>query len=460
MTSSPTPPEERKREANAAAARRRRRQAWSLQALGVCIAVAGLSGFWLTRDVARAELSTVQRELLGVSERDFTASFVVAGKDRFYAAGLSDPIYGRGGVIVGWNYRGRPNADGTLTDTIIYAQIVNDAVTMISIPRDVYLEQWQAPINAMYHYQGADGLRRTVEDILGLPVDYYAIINLDIFKNLVDAIGGVEVTVPYDMRYRDIAGGLDINLRQGPQVLDGKGAADFVRYRQTARGDFDRIDRVKTVAFAMLARIRDLNVRAVTRLPLLIDTFFDDVETNATPALATSLLTRVNRLQISAATLPTIELETTNRQYIDRVAVEAFLATTFGGTARAVAGAPDVVLHVVNRSGVDGLETRYRDRLVAMGVPEDRLVVSSASLDPVPTRLIATVPHWEDADFYGELLGIGKQTIDRLPSAQGRVVGVQLVLGEDAAVPGPDFTSMAASALDTMSAVPSAAHSP
>jgi LCP family protein required for cell wall assembly len=459
MTRSPTPTEAPDiQDPQAAVARRRRRQAWSLQTLGVLLALAGLTGFWLTRDVARAELSTTQRELLGVSERDFTASFVVAGKDRFYAAGLSDPIYGAGGAIVGWRYRGRPDADGTNTDTILYVQIVNDRVTIIAIPRDVYLDQWQAPINAMYYYQGAEGLRRTVEDILGLPVDYHVIINLDIFKGLVDALGGVEVTVPFDMRYRDIAGGLDINLRAGPQTLDGKGAADFVRFRQTARGDFDRLDRVKTVAYAILARLRDLNVRAVARLPELVDAFFSDVETNASPALATSLLGRVGRLQIEAATLPTVESDTSSRQYVDRAGVERFLAATFGGVARAVAEAPDVVLHVQNRSGIEALEERYRDRLVAMGVPAEHIVVSSASLDPVPTRLMATVPHWQEADFYGSLLGLGKQTIDRLPNVQGKVVGVQLVLGQDAAVPGPDFSLLAAhAATTTTSAAPVAA---
>ncbi|CAN5635187.1 hypothetical protein BH23DEI1_BH23DEI1_09640 [soil metagenome] len=410
----------------------------------MCVAFAGLVGFWFTKDVARAELSVTQRELLGVGERDFTASFVLAGRDRFYAEGYSRPIYGAEGRIVGWRYTGPVDADGTLTDTIIYVQIVNDQVTMISIPRDVYLERWQTRINAMYYHQGADGLRRTVEDVLGVPVDYYAVINLDIFKNLVDALGGVQVTVPFDMRYTDIAGGLRIDLRAGPQLLDGKGASDFVRYRQTARGDFDRIDRVKTVAFAMLARLRDLNVRAVAALPELIDTLFEDVETNATPALARSLLGRIGRLQINAATLPTIESETSTLQFVDRGATERFLAATFGGATRVLAEAPDVLLHVQNRSGVEGLEERYRDRLVAMGVPEDRVVLSAASLDPVPSRLVATTTHWGDADFYGDLLSLGKQTIDRLPNVQGRPIGVLLVLGADAIVPGPDFALLAA----------------
>lgn len=426
-------------------ARRRRRQAWLLQGAGVLVALAGLVGFWLTRDVARTELTETQRELLGVAAGDFTASFVVAGKDRFYDDAEAIPIYGAGGAIVGWRHTGVSHADGVNTDTILYVQIVNDDVTMIAIPRDLYLEAWQARINTRYAVHGADGLRRAVEDVLGLPVDYYAIINLDIFKNVVDALGGVEVNVPTRMYYRDVAGGLTIDLQPGAQVLDGKGAADFVRYRMTPRGDYDRLDRVKTLAYAMLARVRELHVLAVTRLPELVDTFFGDVETNASPALVRELLPRIGRLRIQAATLPTVESETDSRQFLDRVQVETFLAATFGGTARAFAETPDTVLHVLDRSGRDDLGERYRERLVGMGVPEERIVVTTSSLDPTPTRVVAVPSHWEDADYYTDLLGLGKQTIDRLPSVQGRAIGVQLVLGEDAAVPGPDFATLAAS---------------
>jgi polyisoprenyl-teichoic acid--peptidoglycan teichoic acid transferase len=459
MTRSAASPDDGQAEAQGAA-RRRRRQAWALQGLGVLVALVGLAGFWLGRDVDRSPLTELQREILGVREGDFTVSFVVAGKDRFFAAGLSEPIYGAGGAIVGWRYRGRPDADGTNTDTILYVQVVNDEVTMIAIPRDLYLDQWQAPVNAMYFYQGADGLRRTVEDVLGLPVDYYVVINLDIFKGVVDALGGVDVNVPYDMRYRDIAGGLDIDLRAGPQRLDGKGAADFVRFRQTVRGDFDRLDRVKTLAYAILARLRDLNVRAVTRLPELTDTFFKDVETNATPALVSALLPRLPRLQIRAATLPVVESETTSRLGLDRAAVEGFLASTFGGTSRSFAEAPPALLQIVDRSGREGLGASYRDRLLTMGVPEDRIVVSTASVDPAASRVVATFSHWLDAEYYATLFGVGSHTIDRLPSVSGRPVGIQLVLGGDARPPGLDLPLLAERASVSVRAVSPTADTP
>jgi polyisoprenyl-teichoic acid--peptidoglycan teichoic acid transferase len=318
----------------------------------------------------------------------------------------------------------------------LYVQIVNDDVTIVALPRDLWMEGWNGRINSIFVRRGGDGLRRAAEDVLGLPVDYHVVINLDIFERLVDALGGVEVNVPHAMRYTDRAAGLFIDLSPGVQVLDGENAAGFVRYRQTQRGDFDRLDRVKVLAHAMLARVRDLHVGAITRLPALIDTFFDDVDTNASPALVREMLPRVPRLRIQAATLPVIEQEDDTRLLVDRLTVDRFLAETFGGTARALAEAPDVTLQVVNRSGREGLEERYAERLIAMGVPAGTLVLSSASFDPTPTRLVATAPHWLDADFYADLLDVGKQQIDRLPAAQGRAVGLQLVLGDDAPEPG------------------------
>ncbi|MDA0699768.1 MAG: LCP family protein [bacterium] len=437
MTNSAPPPDPLVR------ARVRRRTARWLQLLGLVVALTGLTGFWVNRDVARAELTELQREILGVQEGDLLVSFVLAGRDRMYFQDMSTPVYGADGGIVAWNYRGPRSADGTNTDTILYVSIVNDDVTLVAIPRDLYLDAWQTRINAVYYYQGAEGLRRTVEEVLGLPVDYYAVINLDVFQHVVDALGGVEVNVPYRMRYVDVAGGLDIDLQPGPQTLDGQRAGDFVRYRETVRGDFDRIDRVKTLAFAMLTRVRQLNVRAVTVLPDLVETVLADVETNASPALLRDLLPRLGRLQIRSATLPTYEFEGSGLLYTDRRQVEDFLAATFGGTPRDWSEPPEVLLHVVDRSGRDGLGEAYLERLVAVGVPSERLLLTRTSLDPAESRLVATAPHWEDADYYAALVGVGKQQIDRLPAVSGQPVGLQLILGQGAPDPSPSQERLA-----------------
>ena len=71
-----------------------------------------------------------------------------------------------------------------------------------------------------------------VEDITGLPVDYYVTLNFKGFREIVDTLGGVEINVPFDMDYDDPYQNLHIHLKKGKQVLDGKKAEQFVRYRK------------------------------------------------------------------------------------------------------------------------------------------------------------------------------------------------------------------------------------
>ena len=448
MTNSPTPPEldrslligasdvvDRPAGAPATRAARVRAGARWLQVLGVVVVAVGLLGFWLARDLDRAPLSEAQRALLGLAAGEEHISFVIAGRDRLYLPDLSTPVYNAQGTIVGWNYRGPRGLDGVNTDTILYASLRNDELTLIAIPRDLYLESLGSRINVVHYRHGAETLREVVGSLLGLPVDYHVIINLDIFKHVVDALGGVEVNVPYRMRYVDVAGGLDINLHAGPQRLDGVQAADFVRYRETLRGDYDRIDRIKTLAFAMLAQVRGLGVRAFTVVPEIVDALIEDIETNANPALLLELLPRLPRLQLQAATLPTVELEQVSYLYTDPLAVERFLAATFGGEARVWREAPAATLHIVDRSGREGVGEAYLAHLVEMGVPASRLLLSSGASDPGGSRLVAVADHWQDADYYVDLFDVGKQQIDRLPTEAGREVAMQLILGSDAAPP-------------------------
>ncbi len=369
-----------------------------------------------------------------MSEDELVASFVVAGRDLLYGEGTSEPIYGEGGAIVGWTFDGAVTTRGVNTDTILYVNVIGAEVTMIAIPRDLFVGEGTRRINGVLAREGAEGLVRRVETLVGLPIDYYAIIDLEIFQSAVDALGGVEVNVPERMYYRDVAGGLTIDLQPGPQRLDGQAASEFVRYRQFTRGDIDRLDNVKRLAYAMLARLKELNVRAVSAVPELVSTFFDQVETNASPALVRRLAPRLGEVEIRSATLPTIEVERDGAAglVVDPVAVRAFLADTFGGRAMAVREPPEGTLLIRDRSGREELGAWYRDRLVAMGVPEARIVLRDGSLDPSGTRVLATAASWADAEYYAELLGTGKQQVEQLPWVDGRPVEIELVLGGDA----------------------------
>src|SRR5690606_24019065 len=185
--------------------------------------------------------------------------------------------------------------------------------------------------------------------------------------------GGVTVDVPYRMYYRDTAGGMLIDFQPGPQHMDGVAASKFIRYRNTLRGDIDRIDNVKRLAYAMLQRLKEMNVRAVTLVPSLLDTYLSDVETNASPALVRQLATRLPNLRlVTTATLPVEEGTTASGAQVvfsDPVTVNEFMAQTFDGVARDFSEPPEVGLLVTDRSGIAGLGQVYVDAIVAQGVP-------------------------------------------------------------------------------------------
>ncbi len=408
-----------------------------LQLLGILVALLGLLGYWLNRDIKRAVLDDSTRELLNLGEGEFQASFLVAGRDINYTELAGEPEYDEEGNIIGWGRAAQSNSYGTNTDTIFYVNIVGNKVYMIGIPRDIYLEEERSRINAMYFYDGASGLKDKVSELLNLPIDYYAIINIDIFKNVVDAIGGVEVNVPYRMYYQDKAANLLIDLQPGPQRLDGQQAAGFVRFRQTVRGDYDRIDNVKTLAYAMLTRLKELNVRAVGAVPALIDSYFADIESNVSPALISKLLPRLSKLTIDAYTLPTIEVEDRGYLRVEAKEVEQFLAEVYQGQAREITDVPQTQLLITNRSAVPGLEQWVKERLIDLGIPEEQLLTREASKDPAPTRILADAKSWQAAGYYASLFHVGQQQIDRIRAARGINVGLELVLGEDASALAP-----------------------
>ena len=411
------------------------RNARALQVLGLLIAVVGLLGYWLNRDIPdKTELTPDQLEVIGVDPAEkaelFTASFVVAGRDYDIASYASPCRYvGRRCVR---DTQGEFRL-GKRTDTIMCVQIIGDKITMINIPRDVWLPQWQTRINAIYGYQGAEGLKTVVEEIVGLPIDYYSVISIDIFQELVDALGGVDIHIPYDMYWEDAAAGLLIDFKEGPAHLNGEDASKFVRYRHTLRGDIDRIDNVKLLANAMLARVKALNVRAAFKAPEIVDAVFDNIETNASPALVKTLLPRLASLQLEAATLPTGEIEGKGVLFIDDLQVENFLADTFGGEPRVFASPPEITLLITNRSGEPDLAEIYKRRLLMLGVDEANILLNEGSSDPSQTHILTTSQHWQEADFYTSLLHTSKQQVDRFSAVEGRNIDLELILGTDAA---------------------------
>lgn len=204
-----------------------------------------------------------------------------------YAALLKEQ--GRFNILV----MGEDNVEGSRrSDTILFVTIDIDDKNMrvISLPRDTRVQiphHGTQKLNHAFAYGGPDLLKATVEKYLGLPILYYVVIDYDSFPEFVDMVGGVEMDVQKRMRYVDRAGGLDINIQPGRQLLDGKTALKYVRFRKDALGDIGRIQRQQQFIKALVKKAYD--PRVLIKFPELAAQAMKIFKTDMSPTLAVQL---------------------------------------------------------------------------------------------------------------------------------------------------------------------------
>lgn len=131
------------------------------------------------------------------------------------------------------------------SDTIILARIDpgNKIVTLVSIHRDTYCPEIDGKINSYYARGGASAVIEKISDFAHVPVSHYAEVNIDALVAVTDALGGVEVDVPYEINDTEYMGHINGgHLDAGLQVLDGAKAELFTRSRHAYDnlGDGDR----------------------------------------------------------------------------------------------------------------------------------------------------------------------------------------------------------------------------
>ena len=154
---------------------------------------------------------------------------------------------------------------------------------LLSIPRDTRVKipgrGWDK-INHAYAEGGHELSRKAVEGLLGIPIDYDMVIDFSAFYKIVDAVGGVDVAVEKRMYYEDPYDDLIINLKPGPQHMDGKTAIQYVRYRD-GDGDLGRIERQQNFIKAMLKEVASPAV--IPRIPAIIKEVSAAIKTDLSP---------------------------------------------------------------------------------------------------------------------------------------------------------------------------------
>jgi len=172
-------------------------------------------------------------------------------------------------------------------------------MTVMQIPRDTYFEAQDNSyhkINGIFnHFRGIakseesndpelDGCimaAEYLEKTLGVPIHYSAVMDLEGFGDIVDAIGGVDFCVPYPMYYTDPDQGLFIDLAEGQQTLNGDTAEQFVRYRSGyINADLGRGDAQKMFMTAFIESVK--NKTDLSNIGKIVKSVFSAVKTNMT----------------------------------------------------------------------------------------------------------------------------------------------------------------------------------
>ena len=161
------------------------------------------------------------------------------------SSGLQTADNGRVNVLVaGYSIDDPGHAGSTLTDSIMLLSMnpANNTGYMLSIPRDLYVEipgYGHAKINEAYKDGGMGLLTQIVQNIFSTQINYYALVDYTAVRSIVDAIGGIDVTINspdgrlYDPNKDWTTGGPLVDLANGMHHLNGQQALDLTR----ARGD-------------------------------------------------------------------------------------------------------------------------------------------------------------------------------------------------------------------------------
>ena len=222
-------------------------------------------------------------------------------------------------VVLGVDERSEENDTGR-SDTLFVAMLDSEKnnLALLSVPRDTRVRipkyGWDK-INHAFAFGGHKLTQATTEQLLGIRIDNYVMINFKGFKELVDAIGGIDIEVEAPMSYYDEWDGFTIDLAPGMQHMNGVKAIQYVRYRDE-EGDIGRIRRQQKFMRAVYRKVTSLDI--LPRLPALTKQIYRMVDTDLSITDMLMLAKAVHGMAdkstgISMATVPGVP------EYIDDI---------------------------------------------------------------------------------------------------------------------------------------------
>jgi LCP family protein required for cell wall assembly len=323
------------------------------------------------------------------------------------------------------------------TDTMVLARFdpASGQVRAVSIPRDTRVPipgHGTFKINAANPYGGPILAAQVVADFLGVQVDRYVLFNTRAVVQIVDALGGVEVYVPKRMVYHDYSGNLHINLQKGWNVLNGRLAHDFLRFRHDELGDIGRVQRQQAFVQAVLKKF--LTPSVLLKTPELIEVAQENLETNLSNEELLKLVTLgkdLSRERVQMTMVPGIATNIGGVSYWvaddsgTRRMVDQFLVAEVPGEAL-----PERRYAVAIRDGVgdrSGMRA-LKSQVASLGYGRIELDGLAPQLGLAETQVIAQNADLAGAKQLVESLGIGRVVV----SATGNIhTDFTLAMGRD-----------------------------
>jgi LCP family protein required for cell wall assembly len=259
---------------------------------------AGLAAIFIVTAVPHLFAASIGLGAMNAYSSIFSTAAVTGG----VAGARSGPVPISGGrvniLLVGVD--SGAGRDHALSDTMMVISVdpVGHTVSMVSVPRDMVNaplsngETYAPKLNSLMSFaqrnpkQFPEGGMRTLEDsiglLLGIPIHYYVTADLASFQHLVDALGGIDITIPKaldDPTYHGYGVKMGWSVTAGPHHFNGSDALAYARIRHPAgESDFTRQLRQQALLIALRRQIASPDL--VLRLPALISTVGADVETD------------------------------------------------------------------------------------------------------------------------------------------------------------------------------------
>ena len=344
----------------------------------------------------------------------------------------------------------------TRADTIMLMSIDLDKKTIraCSVPRDTYVKAPDGKtgkINATYMRGGAKLLKETLQELLDIKIDNYFVIKADAVRNIVDSVGGVEVESLDAMNYDDNWGGLHVHLPAGKQIVDGKGAEGFVRFREVNRfriledntlvpltnvkhskeeGDIRRMARQQQLIQALVHAANSPS--NMLKADSIIETGFNQIVTDLPRIKCMALATLMKGSSKSSMVTGIVPGKDTKKNgvYFFEVDPErAKLTVDWILKGNDDAAKKLIRVGIKNGTKIQGVAKSLAAKLVEQGYT----AASEGNGPPTPVTLIA-YQKAAHADFAKQIQKIiGSPTVGKSPVVNAKQPDIEIVIGEDLA---------------------------